>query len=171
MSEVIVLGRLTSPFAIKGWFKLHPFGDDPESWQEMPQWWVSPKSNAPSSEWQKLTFEALVPHGKGWIVKFREIADRTAAEAYRGWYVGAPREALPEPEADEFYWGDLIGCRVESSEGALLGTVKTLITAGAHDVLVVEGETTTRLIPFVRAYVPTVDLAAKRIVAEWSPDW
>lgn len=171
MSEVIVLGRLTSPFAIKGWFKLHPFGDDPESWQAMPQWWVSPESGAPLDAWQQLTLEALTPHGKGWIVKFQGISDRTAAEAYRGWYVGAPRSALPEPEADEFYWGDLVGCRVETPKGEVLGVVIELISAGAHDVLVVRNDKKTHLIPFVRAYVPTVDLNERRIVADWSPEW
>lgn len=171
MSDVIVLGKLTSPFAICGWFKLHPFGDDPEAWQAMPQWWVSPKSDAPFAAWQPLTFEALEPHGKGWIVKFHEIADRTAAEQFWGWYVGAPREALPEPEEDEYYWGDLIGCTVITPNGDTLGTVCKLLSAGAHDVLVVARDQTEQLIPFVRAYILNVDVATRQIVADWAPDW
>lgn len=171
MTGVVVLGKLTSPFAIRGWFKLHPFGDDPLSWQKMPQWWVSPRSDAPESSWQPLTFESLQPHGKGWVVKFHEINDRTAAEAYWGWFVGAPRHLLPEPQADEYYWGDLVGCTVRTPAGESLGSVTELLSAGVHDILVVRRDKTEQLIPFVRAHILSVDLTAREIVADWSPDW
>ncbi len=171
MSDVVVLGKLTSPYAIRGWLRLQPFGDDPWTWEEMSQWWVSPQPQAPLEQWRALELEALEPHARGWIVKFVGIDDRTAAESLRGWYFGAPREALPEPDEDEYYWGDLIGCRVLTPGGEPLGTVRELIAGGAHDVLVVVEGDKERLIPFVAAIVPEVDLAARRIVSNWSPDW
>lgn len=170
---IVVLGRLVAPFGIKGWFKLHAYGDDPASWAEMPHWWVAPAPDAPSESWQTLSLAELRPHGRGLIVKFAGIDDRTAAEAYQGWYIGAPREALPETEEDEYYWGDLIGTEVYTKGGSALGRVAELIATGANDVLSVRDDAhdRTRLIPFVRAYVLDVDLPGRRITVDWDPDW
>ncbi len=170
---IVVLGRLVAPFGIKGWFKLHAYGDDPGSWAEMPRWWVAPAPDAPLESWQTLTLAELRQHCRGLIVKFYEVDDRSAAESYQGWYVGAPREALPEPEKDEYYWGDLIGVEVYTTGGAPLGRVAELITTGANDVLSVRDDVRdrTHLIPFVRAYVLDVDLPQHRITVDWDPDW
>ena len=97
--------------------------------------------------------------------------DMLPAEAVDGWYIGAPREALPTTAENEFYWGDLVGLDVVNESGESLGSVKGLLSTGAHDVLQVgEGETE-RLIPFVAAFVLDVDLAARRIRVAWGKDW
>ena len=72
--------------------------------------------------------------------------------------------ASRRPAADEFYWVDLIGLAVVNREGVALGTVVGLLDTGPHSVLRVAAERTAeggeeRLIPFVAAYVDTVDLA------------
>ncbi|MDD3677542.1 16S rRNA processing protein RimM [Thauera propionica] len=168
---MIVLGRIVAPFGVQGWLKIHPFGDDPESWRKMPQWWLSADDNAPPEQWKPYTLKACRTHGKGLVAAFGEVPDRNAAEAVDGWYIGAPREALPTTAENEFYWGDLVGLDVVNESGESLGSVKGLLSTGAHDVLQVgEGETE-RLIPFVAAFVLDVDLAARRIRVAWGKDW
>ena len=82
---------------------------------------------------------------------------------------------MPKPAEGEYYWGDLVGLAVENEAGEALGTVKGLVSTGAHDVLQLqegEGEgSVERLIPFVAAYVLDVDLAARRIRVSWEKDW
>jgi len=104
------------------------------------------------------------------------LDDRNAAEALKGARVFVSRTAFPTPDEDEFYWVDLIGLDVVNREGQALGKVVDLIDTGPHCVLrcVVEvdgraeGE---RLIPFVSAYIDSVSLADKRIVADWGLDY
>ena len=60
--------------------------------------------------------------------------------------------------------------------GESFGEVAELMENGAHQNLVVrlqddEGRTVERLIPFVDAFVKTVDLAARRIVVDWQLDY
>lgn len=168
---MIVLGRIVAPFGIQGWVKVHPFGDDPLAWRKMPQWWVSPEDSEDAARWRPLTLRGCRMQGKALVAAFSEVADRTAAEALEGLYIGAPREALPAPAADEYYWADLVGLRVENRGGEALGTVSGLLTTGVHDVLqVVDGETE-RLIPFVATYVDGVELEAKLIRVDWQKDW
>lgn len=172
---MIVLGRIVAPFGVQGWVRIHPFGDDPASWRKMPQWWLSSDDGAPDASWKPYTLAACRPHGKGLVAALAEVPDRNAAEAIDGFYIAAPREALPEPAEGEYYWGDLVGLDVVDEAGEALGTVAGLLSTGVHDVLKVrdgEGkEAAERLIPFVAAYVLDVDLSARRIRVNWQKDW
>jgi len=168
---MIVLGRIVAPFGVKGWVRVHPFGDDPLSWSEMPQWWLADDADAPESAWQPVRLAGFKEHGAGLVAAFVGHDDRNGAEALQGRFIGAPREALPKPDADEYYWGDLIGLAVVNQADEALGTVEALMSTGAHDVLQVRDGDEERLIPFVAAYVLDVDLAARTIRVDWQKDW
>lgn len=167
-SDIVVLGRLADPYGIRGWLRLYPFGDDPLDWAEMPVWWVAREGEP----WRECKLQGLKVHGDGVVVLLEGIADRTAAEAMKGVLVGAPREALPVTDENEFYWGDLIGLEVVNSHDEKLGKVAGLIETGANDVLRVVGEDgTERLLPFVSAVVLKVEKEAGLIRVEWGSDW
>lgn len=166
---MIVLGRIVAPYGVKGWVKVSPFGDDPAAWCDMRQWWLGP--SAESEDWSPQLLKGLRIHGKGVVVKFDGVDDRTAAEKLDGLYVAAPREALPQTSQDEYYWGDLVGLLVVNMEGATLGTVASLVETGANAVLVVRDGDIERLLPFIAQVVKDVDVAGRRIRVEWGTDW
>lgn len=168
---MIVLGRIVAPFGVHGWVKIHSFGDDPLSWSEMPQWWLARDADAPDEAWQPVGLSGFKAHGAGLIASFEGHADRNAAEALQGRYIGAPRAALPGTGPDEYYWGDLVGLAVRNEAGEDLGTVEGLLSTGAHDVLQVRDGDAERLIPFVAAYVLDVDLTSRSIRVDWQKDW
>lgn len=109
------------------------------------------------------------------------LQDRNDAEALKGARVYVSRSAFPTPDEGEFYWVDLIGLNVVNKEGEALGKVVDLLDTGPHSVLrcVLQGdgdasanaESTERLIPFVSAYIVSVSLVDKRIVADWGLDY
>lgn len=166
--EIVVLGRLADPYGIRGWLHLHAFGDDPLAWRQMSHWWVG-REGGP---WRQVALLGLKAHGDGLVVQLEGVADRSAAEPLKGMLVGAPRAALPQTGADEYYWADLIGMRVVNPAGELLGKVAGLIETGANDVLrVLADDGSERLLPFVDAVVTTVDREKGEIVAEWGLDW
>lgn len=167
-NDIVVLGRLAEAYGIRGWVRLHPFGDDPLDWRRIPVWHLG-REGGP---WREVELNGLKAHGDGLVVSFVGVADRTAAEALKGQLVGAPREALPETGDDEFYWADLIGLAVVNEEAVLLGKVSGLIETGANDVLqVVDEAGEERLLPFVDAVVLDVDRAAGVIRVAWGCDW
>ena len=164
----IVLGRLADPYGLRGWIKLYPYGDDPLGWAEMPALWLGSEGGP----WREVGLRQLKLHGEGVVVLLDGVSDRTAAEALKGSLIGAPRDALPQTEEDEFYWADLIGLSVTNDAGESLGKVVGLLETGANDVLRVSaGEGEERLIPFVDGVVKTVDRAAGVITVEWGLDW
>jgi 16S rRNA processing protein RimM len=104
----------------------------------------------------------------GLSARLSGVETKDAADALRGVRLHAPREALPSLPDDEFYHADLIGLEVVDTGGAPLGRVKAVLNHGASDLLELHrpGEPATLLLPFTKAVVPTVDLAAGRIVAD-----
>ncbi len=98
------------------------------------------------------------------VVRFQGVDDRNAAEALNGLDLSVPRERLPAPEADEFYHADLIGLEAVTPEGAPLGTVIAVPNYGAGDLLeIAPPRGLSLLVPFTRAAVPEIDLAAGRV--------
>lgn len=167
-NEFVVLGRLADPYGIRGWIRLHPYGDDPLGWAKMPVLWLGSEGGP----WREVGLKGLKTHSDGVVVLFEGVADRTAAETLKGTLVGAPREALPATDEDEYYWADLIGLEVVNTAGESLGKVAGLLETGANDVLrvVAEGQAE-RLLPFVDAVVLAVEKDAGRIRVEWGSDW
>lgn len=133
-------------------------------------WWM--RDEHVDSDWQAFSLKQCRMHGGDVVVSLEGIADRNAAEACKGWLVGAPREALPATSDDEFYWADLIGLDVVNGQDESLGKVEGLIETGANAVLrVLDTDGVERLLPFVGAVVLAVDKAGGRIRVDWGRDW
>jgi 16S rRNA processing protein RimM len=105
------------------------------------------------------------------LVRFDGLADRTRAEELAGALLLVDSAAVGTPEdPDEFNDHDLIGLVAVTVAGDRVGTVTDVLHHG-QDVLVIsaaggDGQT---LVPFVRAIVPEVDIAAGRLVLDPPP--
>ncbi len=99
------------------------------------------------------------------LARIAGIDDRDAAEALRGTELYVARDALPDPDADEFYHADLIGAAAVLADGAPYGRVLALHDFGAGDMIEIEqADGGVIVLAFTRAVVPTIDLVAGRIV-------
>lgn len=172
---MVILGRLTAPYGVQGWLRLHAFGDDPHCWRAMAQWWLG-ESEDDFAGWRAYPLKALRAQGKGWVVKFQGIDDRFAAEQLAGQFCGVPRADLPQAGQGEYYWADLIGLNVVNLADEGLGRVADMIESAAHAVVVVEevaanGNRIERLVPFVGSVVKEVDVPAGLLRVDWARDW
>jgi 16S rRNA processing protein RimM len=114
---------------------------------------------------RKLEIERLRPaKGDMLIAKFRGIDDRNAAEALNGVSLYVDHSVLPAAGAEEFYHADLIGLAAFDAAGGPLGKVVAVYDFGAGDILdIAPAGGPSLLVPFTRAAVPEVDIAAGRI--------
>lgn len=109
----------------------------------------------------ELTVESVRDHSGRMLVRFRGHADRTAVEQLRGTVLVVQVDATARPaDEEEYYDRQLTGLRVLDVAGVEVGRIADVIHLPEQDLLEVRTEAGTRLIPFVRALVPEVDLAA-----------
>jgi 16S rRNA processing protein RimM len=113
-----------------------------------------------------LTVESARPHSGRLLVRFTEVPDRTAAEALRGTRLLVATSALAAHEdPDEFHVHQLEGLRAELADGTVVGVVGDVVHGpGGELLVVVRVGADDALVPFVRAIVPTVDLAGGRVI-------
>jgi 16S rRNA processing protein RimM len=96
-----------------------------------------------------------------------KVADRAGAERLTNTRLYVERGRLPEPEPDEFYLVDLIGLTAIDGAGMALGTVSAVHDYGAGVSLEIARDgAPPLLVPFTRACVPDVDVAAGRLRVE-----
>ncbi len=102
---------------------------------------------------------------KGVVARIAGVTDRNAAEALRGVRLCVARDALPATLDNEFYHADLVGLQAVAADGSTVGEVAAVHNFGAGDILEIRlaGKRTTELLPFTRAFVPAIDLDAKRL--------
>ncbi len=106
--------------------------------------------------------------GKELRLGFRDIDDRSAAESLAGREMLVEASLLPVLDEGEFYAYQLVGCRIEDEAGRLVGTVRSIWSTGAPDVLVLDdAEGRERMVP--AALLREVDLEAGRAVIEVIP--
>lgn len=109
--------------------------------------------------------------GKGLAALLPGFDDREQAALLVGTQIFVDRDQMPPTEEDEYYWSDLEGLKVVTTDGKALGQVDRMMETGANDVMVVNGDRE-RLIPFVQGqYVKRVDLEAELIEVDWDPDF
>jgi 16S rRNA processing protein RimM len=117
---------------------------------------------------QSFPVTLIGPVKNGFTARLGGIATKEQADALRGLRLFARRDQMPSLPDDEYYHADLIGLVVLDTGGTHLGRVKSVLNHGAGDLLEIHGPglKDTVLLPFTLAAVPTVDLAAGRIIAD-----
>jgi 16S rRNA processing protein RimM len=104
------------------------------------------------------------------LARIAGVADRDAAERLKGVRLYVSRDVLPAPGEEEYYHADLLGLRVDLGDGSELGRIRAVHDFGAGDTLeVMRPEGGVVMVPFTRAVVPVVDLAAGRLVVDPPP--
>ncbi len=159
--DLLVVGRIGRPQGIRGEVTVQVRTDDPDArFAPGSVLHTQPPERGPvtvaSSRWQNGRL----------VVAFEGVLDRTAAEALRETLVQVDARTLPPPEdEDEFHDHVLRGMTAELVDGSSLGEVVDVLHLPHGDVLVVRRRDTGTevLVPFVKAMVPVVDVAARRL--------
>jgi len=168
--ELITLGKISGVFGVKGWVKVHSYTDPREKIVEYKTWQIKHQG-----KWQTVELAGGKRQGKTVVAKLIGLDDRDEAMLYHGDEIAIRQQQLGQLEEGEYYWRQLEGLNVQTTDGLELGKVHHLLETGANDVLVVReesGDKKERLIPFTIGHaVVEVDLSAQRITVDWDPEF
>jgi 16S rRNA processing protein RimM len=156
-----VLAHLTRTRGNKGELCSIPLADDRERLQKLKTVYL----NGTAYE-----VEAVWYHKEQPIFKFRGVDSISDGEKLAGVDVCVPRSERPELPEGEFYFSDLIGCRmVDDAAGELIGIVSGWqeLSAGGQVLLEVdEGRgIEPLLVPYASAVLKKIDVAARELRA------
>lgn len=163
--RLIAVGRVAGAFGVRGEVRIAAFTEEPLALARFRA--LKRQDGSPA-----LVITTAREAKGGVICRCEGVETKEQADALRGLRLFVPRDALPEPDEDEFYLADLIGLAVVDPAGAPVGKVKSVQDFGAGDILEIipeEGGATWYL-PFTREAVPEVSIAEGRIVAVRPPE-
>ncbi len=186
--DAVEVARVLGAWGVAGGLKLKAYAADPQALFSTTRWFLqpalpaavgaaaAPPRRAPAGQLPMPRLLRVVKareQGDSIVATVQDIGDRDAAEALKGARVFVSRGSFPTPDADEFYWVDLIGMNVINRAGQPLGQVVGLLETGPHCVLRIQPTQASGpecLIPFVSVYVDQVDKPAGLITVDWDLD-
>ncbi|MDB5517628.1 MAG: rRNA processing protein RimM [Tardiphaga sp.] len=156
----ICIARIGAPHGVRGAVKLWTFTEDPMAVKQYGP--LATKDGARKFE------VASAREANGHLVAtLKGVATREDAERLNGIELYIPRDKLPATDDDEYYHADLIGLAAVNAALEPIGRVIAIHNFGAGDIIeIAPPQGATLLLPFTNAVVPTVDLAAGRVVIE-----
>ncbi|SOD74205.1 16S rRNA processing protein RimM [Jatrophihabitans sp. GAS493] len=160
--RLLAVGKIGPAIGLKGEVYVQPWTDSPEER-------FAPGSvlSTEPGERGPLTVAEFRAHGKRFVIRFDGYDGRTQAESLRDTELliaASARPVLEDP--DDFYDTDLIGLAAVTPAGLALGAIKDVVHAPGSEYLVLLHEEREVLVPFVAEIVPTVDVAAGRVIVD-----
>jgi 16S rRNA processing protein RimM len=162
IKDRITIGKIVGVHGLKGTLKIHSYAESLEIFQSGTMIWVR------SSDGKETEYEIdwIKPHSRGALLALNNIGDRDQAKALVGADLQIKRAVLPELETGVFYWHELIGLQVYTTDDRYLGQLESIIETGANDVYVIKNDDQEILIPALKSVVQTIDIEANLMRVE-----
>jgi 16S rRNA processing protein RimM len=160
---LLTIGQIVRPHGIRGEVVVDVRTDEPAARFAVGSTLTTENGGPPT-----LTVESVRPHQGRLLVVFDGVYERDLAERLRGVRLCVDSADVAAPEdPDEFHDHQLVGLRAVTPAGEFVGEVASIDHAPASDLLVLRRpDGRSALVPFVKAIVPEVDLAAGRVVVD-----
>ena len=191
--ELVVVGKIGSPFGVKGWLRVNSFTDPQSNIWDFDSWFL-----LKNDQLNHFSNNNLINNAKyisnyndiniannniyilsrfkesrnKFLVLFKDIIDRTQASKLTNKSIAIKRSDLPKLTTGQYYWVDLIGAKVYNSSNVLLGCLDHVFATAAHDIMVIKNfENIEYLIPYsLSDIVAKIDLENRIIIVNWKVD-
>ncbi|PHR58692.1 MAG: 16S rRNA processing protein RimM [Robiginitomaculum sp.] len=161
---LICIASCSGAFGVKGEVKIRSFTGVPEACLDYGDWRDEQGEIV-------LCVTQSRPIKNAFAVRCKGITTPEQAQALNGTKLYVYRSDMPEPDEEEFYFEDLIGLDVKTTEGKRMGKIMAVHNYGAGDLLEISGGKDKKgnplgafFHPFTQVGVPVVDIKGKRIV-------
>ena len=98
------------------------------------------------------------------MLTFEGYYNVNQVESFKEGVLKVPESYLSALDENEYYFHEIIGCKVITDAGEELGTIREILTPGANDVWVIKGKKGKDiLIPYIDDVVSEINVADKMI--------
>jgi 16S rRNA processing protein RimM len=170
-ANLAVIGKVTGVYGIKGWVKVYSFTDPMENVFSYRNWLMNI-----NGQWKPVKVREWRPHGKGLVAALDDCQDRTLAQQYAQCEIAVMKDDMPKAEEGEFYYHQLEGLLVVTTDDVVLGKVSHLFNTGSNDVMVVKPfkeslDGKERWLPYTDDCVKDISLDNSVIKVDWDPEF
>ncbi len=158
-SETVLVGRVVRSHGIRGEVKVEVTSDVSDRFTVGATLLVS----RPGGQTETARVASFRFQPKGALLRLEGCEDREGADALRGARLEVPLDDVPPAPAGAYYHFDLIGCRCSDEAAGFLGTVAAVMDDGGGQILRVERDEHVTLVPFVAAFILSIDIAERQI--------
>jgi 16S rRNA processing protein RimM len=160
-TDLLILGRVTSAFGLKGEIKVFYHGSDSRLLSGLEHIWLGAEPAAAAA----YTLRQFRSYKGRLLLSLGGVEDRNQALALAGQWLLVKKNDLPPLGEDEFYLAELKGMEVRDSQGQCLGQVHSLAGGGAQELLEIRNQHGHKaLLPLVRPLLRELDLEKRLIV-------
>lgn len=158
MLEYLSVGVVLKPQGLKGEIKVKPLTDDEKRYNNLQTVYLK------NGEYRELRIISR-RYEKGFVfLKLRGYETIESVMPLRNQYLWIPRHMARKLPENTFFIADLIGCRVETLSGDVLGKITNVLETGSNDVYVIQGGPLGEvLIPALKKVVTRVDIVNRLI--------
>ena len=166
--EHLIVGRIRKPHGVRGEIAVTPITDAPDVvFTSGRRLLLGTPAGDPDPGHPDVVIASARPTKDGWLLRFRDVDDRTTAERWRERFLLARTNELPPPAEDELYQHELVGMMVEHVNGEALGTVSGLYELPQGLLLeVARPDGGSALVPWRDEIVLGVDVEERRLVVD-----
>jgi 16S rRNA processing protein RimM len=122
--------------------------------------------NLPSGVSESMKIRSLQKLNRYALVSLYGINDPETALKYRGAILSSDKSLLPVLQEKEYFYEQLIGLTVSTTDGNVVGRVSDIFETGSNDVYVVKGSDKEYLIPAIHDVIKEINLEEGRIIIE-----
>ncbi len=162
-SSYLVVARIVSPQGNRGEVKAEIVTDYPDRFASTTAVYIG-------LEHRRYELERFRFQDGAVVLKLRGVDTMDDAAKLRGALVEVPEEEAVKLPPDSYFWHQIIGLRVFTVEGELLGKIDEILETGANDVYVVHGPKGELLIPAIKQVVKEVKPESGTMTVELMPE-
>lgn len=160
---MFIVGKIVNTHGLKGEVKVKRITDFEERFHVGSTVYIKNKDN----EAIPLIIASFRTHKNHDLLQFEEYDSIEAVEPLKGATLYIKKEQLTPLEPGEFYFHEIIGCKMYTLDGEYIGEIESILTPGANDVWVVKNDSGKEiLIPYIDDVVKEVNIEEKKVLIE-----
>lgn len=155
--EFIIVGRILAPWGVEGKLKTKVETDFPERFTPGAKVYI---------DRQPMTIESAEWHSGKLVIKLNTVDSREDAQKLQGKTVEIYRSQVHSLPEGQYYYFQLIGLEVWTTQGEFLGNITEILATESNDNYVVRSTKGEILIPAIEDVVKSIDLDKGCLVIE-----
>ena len=155
--DMVAIGQIVKPFGVRGEVRVRSLSDVPGRFEGLREVTLV----SPAGQELATVVQGVRGDGASYVVRFAAFATPEDAAVFRGGLIKIPKGQSPALPSGQYYECDLVGLRVITEGGRVLGTLEEVLETGGNHVFAVRGDGREVLIPALRSIVAGVDVAGR----------